>query len=182
LLPVDLLPECTGEDNKQLQVQLRNEPRIITETDVPGIIKNRDFFEKTYKTEGIFQNFLTHKQHGTDIVVDIKTGLMWQVTGSDISSYGQLQRWIIKINQKKTSGYDDWRLPAIEEALSLVGREKGKHGSYIHPCFDLKQRYFYTADRRKPGGYWFVDFRQAMVFWASGTMAGGFARLCRTAD
>jgi len=58
--------------------------------------------------------------------------------------------------------------------------EKGEHGSYIHPCFDLRQGYIYTADRRKPGGCWFVDFRQAKVFWASGTFAGGFGRLCRT--
>ena len=112
-------------------------------------------------------------------MLDVKTGLAWQRAGSDISSVRQLQRWLQEINQKKVSGYDGWRLPTIEEALSLVGRGKGKHGSYIHPCFDPKQGYIYTADRRKPGGFWFVDIRQARVFWASGTFAGGFERLCR---
>ena len=61
---------------------------------------------------------------------------------------------------------------AIEETLSLLGREKAKHGLHIHPCFTGKQGYVFTADRRKPGGFWFVDLRQARVYWASGTMAG----------
>ena len=113
-------------------------------------------------------------------MLGVKTGLMWQLAGSDISSIGQRRRWVEETNQGKLSGHDDWRLPTIEETSSLVGREKGKHGSHIHPCFDLKQGYVYTADRRKPGGYWFVDFRQARVFWASGTFAGGFGRVCRT--
>jgi len=113
-------------------------------------------------------------------VCAVKTGLRWQLGGSDISSFRQLQRWVTEVNREQLAGQDDWRLPTIEEALSLLGREKGKHGSYIHPCFAIKQGYVYTADRRKPGGNWFVDFRQARVFWASGTCAGGFGRLCRT--
>jgi len=52
---------------------------------------------------------------------------------------GQLQRWTKESNQKKFLGSDDWRLPTIEEALSLLGGEKGKHGSYNHPCSDFKQ-------------------------------------------
>jgi hypothetical protein len=68
---------------------------------------------------------------------------------------------------------------AIDETLSLLGQEKAKHGLHIHPCFTGKQGYVFTADRRKPGGFWFVDLRQARIYWASGTMAGGFARLCR---
>jgi len=44
---------------------------------------------------------------------------MWQLTGSNISSIGQLQRWTKETNEKKLSGYEGWRLPTIEEALSI---------------------------------------------------------------
>ena len=50
---------------------------------------------------------------------------------------------------------------------------KKKHGLHVHPCFAGTQGYVFTADSRKPGGFWFIDFRQARVYWASGTMAGG---------
>ena len=78
------------------------------------------------------------------------------------------------------AGFNDWRLPTIEEALSLLEAEKSTEGFHLHRCFDTTQGYIFTADKRKPGGYWFVDFRQANVFWAAGTLSGGFARLCRT--
>ena len=32
---------------------------------------------------------------------------------------------------------------------------------------------------RSPGGYWFVDFKQGRAYWSSGTIPGGFGRLCR---
>ena len=129
----------------------------------------------------MFQNYL-ERTNDRETVDDLVTGLMWQRQGSDIGSFRQLQTWMAGINQAGLAGFHDWRLPTIEEALSLLGQEKAKHGLHIQPCFTGKQEYVFTADRRKPGGFWFVDLRQARVYWASGTMAGGFARLCRTPD
>jgi len=177
--PFDLLPENNECEQGKNQIFLRSESRIIVESEIPALIRKYDFFEKTHNPGGTFQNCLS-RTRDAESVYDIKTRLVWQRGGSDISSARQLQGWLLENNHNKISGYDNWRLPTIEEALSLIGRVKGRHGLYIHPCFDPKQGYIYTADRRKPGGYWFVDFRQAKVFWASGTFAGGFGRICRT--
>ena len=51
--------------------------------------------------------------------------------------------------------------------------QKAKHGLHIHPCFTGKQGYVFTADRRKPGGFWFVDLRQARVYWHRAPWRGG---------
>ena len=68
--------------------------------------------------------------------------IRWQIEGSDISSFCQLQCWVKEVNREQFAGHADWRLPTIEETLSLLGREKGGHGSYIHPCFAIKQDMF----------------------------------------
>ena len=173
-----LLPEISDIEFTQQKVFLPHEGRVISEAEIPSIIKKYDFFESSYNPKGTFRCQLIQTAENNS-ALDLATGIRWQFAGSDINSLRRLQSWIKEINQKKLDGYEDWRLPTVEEALSLLKGEKGNHGSYIHPCFDSKQGFIFTADRRKPGGYWFVDFRQARVYWASGTMAGGFARLCR---
>ena len=175
------LPDSTVDGSATHHIRLRATGRIVAEDEVAGIVKENDFFEFTDNPNGRFQNHLVR----TDVrqtVLDTVTGLLWQRQGSDIGSFRQLQTWMAGINQASQAGFHDWRLPTIEETLSLLCQEKAKHGLHIHPCFTGKQGYVFTADRRKPGGFWFVDLRQARVYWASGTMAGGFARLCRTSD
>jgi len=174
-----LLPKISANYFVQQKVFLPYNGRVIHESEIPSIIKKYDFFENAHNPKGSFRGCLRQTEDdGT--AVDLATGIRWQLCGSDIGSFRQLQSWIKETNQKKVAEFQDWRLPTVEESLSLLRGEKGKHGSYIHPCFDFKQGYIYTVDRRKPGGYWFVDFRQARVYWASGTMAGGFGRLCRS--
>ncbi len=160
-------------------VKLRRKPEIIDKNYLKEIIRKYDFFEKKYNPEGMFRSCFTQTAaDGT--VLDIATGIRWMLAGSDICSYRQLQKWLKQVNKVRFAGFNDWRLPTAEEAMSLLKGEKSQQGSYIHSCFTYQQGYIYTADRRKPGGHWFVDFRQAKVFWASGTFAGGFGRPCRT--
>ena len=52
---------------------------------------------------------------------------------------------------------------------------------FIH-VLTLNRDIFIPLTDASQGAIGFVDFRQARVYWASGTMAGGFARLCRTED
>ena len=175
------LPDSIADGSGPQHLHLRSTGRIVAEDEVAGIVKQYGFFETTDNSNGAFQSHLV-RTNDRLIVKDLVTGLLWQRQGSDIGSFRQLQTWMAGINQAGQADFHDWRLPTIEETLSLLCRKKAKHGLHIHPCFTGKQGYVFTADRRKPGGFWFVDLRQARVYWASGTMAGGFARLCRTPD
>lgn len=160
-------------------VQLHNLPLIIREEEIEAIVRRHNFYECVYHPQGAFANFLVDNNDGLTIT-DQVTNLMWQRTGSDWCFFRRLRKWIEDTNRVTFAGYRDWRLPTIEEALSLLNPTVSVQGLHIHSCFDATQGFIYTANRRDPGGYWFVDFRHARVFWAGGTFSGGFGRLCRS--
>ena len=112
-------------------------------------------------------------------VSDKVTGLMWQRGGLDIMSHRSMLRAVKHLNEEKFAGYSDWRLPSVAEALSLLEQEKLANDQYLHPCFSGEQPFVFVDATRKPGGQWFVDFKQGRAFWSSGTIPGGFGRLCR---
>lgn len=160
------------------EYRLRSTPEIISEGQIPGIIGSHNFFEMVANPGGSFQSHLV--DNGDNLTVtDLVTNVTWQRGGGDLGFYRRTQAWIADLNRTAFAGYSDWRLPTIEEAMALLQPEKNQQGLHVHDCFSVTQAFIYTADRRMPGGYWFVDFRHARVFWAAGTFAGGFGRACR---
>ena len=157
----------------------RSSPLAFKEEELGGLIKSSGLFEKRYNPEGDDNKYLVDNGDGLT-VSDLSTGLMWQRSGSEINSIRTIQKWIDGLNREGFAGYDDWRLPTFEEALSLVNKTKDNRELYLHACFSAGQPFVFTTDRREPGGYWFVDFAQARVFWASGFNPGGYGRVCRT--
>ena len=58
---------------------------------------------------------------GDTVVVDNATGLMWHQSGSDDEiSWEKAKEWIKKLNKGGYAGYQDWRLPTVDEAASLL--------------------------------------------------------------
>lgn len=173
------LVAMTCEHTGHERIQLRKEPAFVQEDEVESIIRKHDFFEGRYNPQGSFSNCFV-KSAGSHEVHDQVTGLAWQMDGSGHMSYRKLERWRHSINQGDSAEGPAYRLPTIEEAMSLLNPEKNDSGFHIHPCFSTEQGYIFTADRRKPGGHWFIDFRRARVYWAAGScFSGGFGRLCR---
>jgi len=64
------------------------------------------------------------QENGNGAVLDTKTGLMWQKTDSyhelkhGLNWYQALQ-YVDKKNAEKFAGYNDWRLPSMEEFRQL---------------------------------------------------------------
>lgn len=159
---------------------LRSATAVITEDSITDLIKAKSFFESQHNPGGSFKNLLVDNDDGIT-VTDLATGIMWQRGGCDITTIKRIQTYVEKANGNKLAGFDGWRLPTMEEGLSLLEPVQNEMGLYLNPCFSKKQPFIFLADQRKPGGYWFIDFKQGVVFWASGTIPGGFGRLCRTA-
>ena len=158
---------------------LRSGPLSFKEEEVGDLIRSTGLFERRYNPEGMAEGYLV--DNGDSLTVtDLTTKLMWQRGGSEINSIRSIQNWIEVQNRSGFAGHGDWRLPTFEEALSLAVKTKNSKELYVHPCFSASQPFVFTSDKRDPGGYWFVDYAQARVFWASGFNPGGFGRACRS--
>ncbi len=160
-------------------VRLPDQPAIINDDEIGGVLQQWNFFEAEVNPSGRFANaFVDVGIPG--VIVDQRTELMWQSDGIDIGSIRHIQRGIEELNSQEFGGYADWRLPTMEEAMSLMEPERNSKGNYLHPGFSKEQPFIFVAAQRKPGGYWFVDFKQGRAFWSSGTIPGGFGRLVRS--
>ncbi|MBI5556698.1 MAG: DUF1566 domain-containing protein [Deltaproteobacteria bacterium] len=160
------------------RIALNSNPLPLQEKEMPELIRKGNFFDTQHNPAGRFTNYLVDNQDGLT-VTDKVTGIMWQRRGCDITSIRKIQNYIQLMNSGRLAGYNDWRLPTIEEALSLMEPALNTKGLYLHQCFSAEQPFIFLAGRREPGGYWFCDFKQGTVYWASGTIPGGFGRLCR---
>ena len=66
-------------------------------------------------------------ENGT--VYDSLTSLTWMSNDSKIDlnkevSWGEAEKYAADMNNKKVGGYDDWRIPSAQEALTLFDKNK----------------------------------------------------------
>jgi hypothetical protein len=65
--------------------------------------------------------------------------------------YFEALEWIDDLNIQKYAGCSDWRLPTIEEAVSLMETKKMSAEMQIDPVFSRTQRFVWTGDIPYPG-------------------------------
>jgi hypothetical protein len=123
------------------------------------MIKENNFFDVGMNPsgEGVSNQY---KVIDSYTVMDEATGLTWQISGSENSmNFEKAEAYVRKLNAEKYAGYDDWRLPTLKEAMSLM--EPKKHGDfYIDPAFARKQGSIWVAGKSNAGEVWYVDFRE----------------------
>lgn len=167
------------KNNKVNPVRFRSAPiENLNTQDVKKMLETYDFYcrkhsmlpsNKEYanpKGQGFANIF--EKQEGGSVVVDHASGLMWQQAGSTVQlTYPEAQAYIENLNKLKFYGFSDWRLPTLEEAMSLM--EQKRYGTYFHyfyidKMFDREQAQIWTADKANINEEWVVDFNHGDCF------------------
>lgn len=126
-----------------------------------AMLKKLDFFDSDWSKEGkgCIHVYQPQTLSGDKVVLDYATGLMWQQAGTPKAiKYDEAKEYIDKLNRDRFAGFNDWRLPTLEEAMSLMEREKRGAGLYIDPVFDQKQRWIWCADKSSASVAWVVSF------------------------
>ncbi|MCH8873630.1 DUF1566 domain-containing protein, partial [candidate division KSB1 bacterium] len=73
-------------------------------------------------------------------------------------NYESAQVYIDNLNSAGFATYNDWRLPTLEDAMSLMEPVSQNSGLYIDAVFAKKQRWIWTADKSSASRAWFVGF------------------------
>lgn len=159
----------------EIQIILRSLPNEnLTEKAVIDLVKKYDFFTHIWSTitnrwdnpNGMGINSQYEVKWDGMVIYDRTTNLMWQQSGSSSKlSQREMIDYIASLNSKRFGGYDDWRLPTLEEAMSLIKPKKqyvsqSMKSPYIDPIFDENHQYIFTSDYWR--GYnlqrWYVYF------------------------
>ena len=174
---INLFPESEYKNglNKILKVInpiekfLRSKPSELESDEVVEMIKKNDFFDKKLNPEGKGLNHRYNFQRINDdfILFEGATGLMWQQSGSDkYMEFEDAKKYINELNEKRFAGFKDWRLPTIEEAMSLVEPEEKNGCLHIDPVFHSRQLWIWTSDQVKDQSRpWVVYFGVGSCYW-----------------
>lgn len=129
--------------------------------DVKTMLREKDFFDSDWNKQGkgLKHDYEMIEQNGEKLVRDHATALVWQQGGSKESlTYDAAEKYVQELNRNKFAGYNDWRLPTLEEAMSLMESTKKNGDLYIDPVFNKEQWWIWTADKQASGVAWGVSF------------------------
>ena len=159
---LDLLNASPAEIEKSSadHVLFRSEPVSDLSTDqLKSMLVQNGFFDEYENAVGSgFENKYIRNTDG-NVIIDESSGLTWQQSGSDLQmTLDEAGNYLRELNRANFGGYDDWRLPTLEEALTLMEREKTNGDLHVHPYFDDVQVEIWTADQAGPMFAWAVSF------------------------
>lgn len=175
--------EKTDEGITVPKIRLRSQPtEDFPEEAAEIMIKDMGFFDSEWHTAGTgFPNQYELRENGM-VVYDHASGLMWQQSGSDNMPYDEIKYYLETLKLQHFAGYCDWRLPTLEEAMSLLEPVQNTKGRYIDLIFDQMQQWIWTSDM-KPGFWkgspWVVYFDAGECNGIAIVRGGAFVRAVR---
>jgi hypothetical protein len=152
---------------KSSKLKLRSRPRLnLKFEDVRKMLKKYDFYCGYTPDRGDLPSLLAISSYcntggkglediyllsrNDRVVYDLITNLCWQREDSKSQmTFEQSKDYIKKINDQCYAGFKDWRLPTLEEAMSLVKPSVNKRNLHIFFYFVQNYREMWTTDKIK---------------------------------
>lgn len=139
----------------------------LSDEAVKKMLHEKNLFDKKWNSSGrgIAHQYKIEPLQGEKVVIDFASGLIWQQSGSrEQWNYENARKYIVDLNRDKFAGHSGWRLPTLEEALSLMEAEQKQGGLYIDPVFDSTQNWIWTGDHANMFEAWQVNFLDGYCF------------------
>lgn len=118
---------------------------------------------------------------GYPIVIDTLSRLMWQQGGSPRElMVTEIEDYVNTINALEFGGYNDWRLPTLEEAMSTVSSKKDGE-SYAERLLERTQTAIWTGDKLSTDTTWVLRYDKGRCNYGTYRYSR-YVRLVRSMD
>ena len=141
-------------------LKLRNLPAKIAPREA------RPFFgvDELWRPANYLENHFTANPNGT--ITDKTTGLVWQQAGSEYPlTWQRAKAYVAELNQLRHAERGCWRLPTVDELMSLLTAPAHGEDFCIEPIFDSRQRALWSCDRKSYTAAWYVSVDLGFVAW-----------------
>ncbi|MGR9085711.1 MAG: TIR domain-containing protein [Gammaproteobacteria bacterium] len=153
-------PAATGNDI----TVLRSTGKTLSGSQVDVMLVKRGFYDKLRNGggKGLAHQYEHRVAGDAVVVVDHATGLMWLKGGLDAMVLDAAGCAIDRLNAENFAGFSDWRIPTLEEAMSLM--EPEAHAAFhIDPVFQRGLNFIWTSDMAPDGRGWVVYFHDGIL-------------------
>ena len=134
---------------------------FLSEEKVKALLTEKKLFDRILNpnSAGIDNQFELQDIDGDSVVFDHATNMTWQQSGSSYTmNYENAQVYVDSLNRVGFASHTDWRLPTLEDAMSLMEPVSQNSGLHIDAVFAKKQRWIWTADKFSASSAWVVLF------------------------
>jgi serine/threonine-protein kinase len=105
-----------------------------------------------------------------EVAFDLLNGLVWQRSGSeDPLDRAAAQAYAESLKLEAFAGISGWRLPTVDELLSLLRRPGFGIEDCLPPAFDKKQKALWSCDRATFVSGWYVNMELGFAGFADFT-------------
>lgn len=103
---------------------------------------------------------------GYGSVRDKATGLVWHKAGSPhMMPWIEAHKYVADLNSERFAGKARWRLPTVDELMSLLTPVPHQDDYCIESLFGRYCKWLWSADRRSFAAAWFVSVHLGYVSW-----------------
>ena len=100
------------------------------------------------------------------LLTDLSTGLTWQRGGSTFAlDWHRARDYVDRLNHEGLGGRRSWRLPTIEELITLLQPNPTGRDHCLPPIFDRRPQRLWSCDRRTYTSAWYVNLDLGFVGW-----------------
>ncbi len=125
------------------------------------------------------QNDFSIRSDGT--VADRATNLVWEKSGSRYPlTWEAAHAHIEKLNAAAFARRSRWRLPTVDELMSLLMPRSEEQDFCMESAFDSQQKWLWSCDRRSYMAAWYVNAEMGFVGWQDFSAYCYVRGVCRT--